>query len=157
VPVDLRDDLTMLQISDLLAREAIRDLVVRYNSYGDSGLFDRMVALFAPDAVVEIGTDFYRGRHEIREAFSGVAAKTSKPGGRPEYLRHCTATHQIDLLDETTAIGRCYFFVLTSVGLDHWGRYLDEYRVDEGEWRFSRRRALTDALSPQSIFADRQE
>ncbi len=147
----------MLQISDLLAREAIRDLVVRYNSYGDSGLFDRMLALFAPDAVVEIGDDVHRGLHEIRQAFDGVATKTSKPGGRPAYLRHCTATHQIDLVDETRATGRCYFFVLTAVGLDHWGRYLDEYRVIDAEWRFTRRRVLTDALGPQSIFAVRQD
>src|SRR5580692_6255420 len=69
VPGAVGDDLSMFQVSDLLAREAIRDLVARYNSYGDSGLFDRMIALFAPDAVVEIGTDFYRGRHQIREAF----------------------------------------------------------------------------------------
>ena len=147
----------MLQISDLLAREAIRDLVVRYNSYGDSGLFDHMLGLFAPDAVVEMGGDVYRGLDEIQEAFSRVPAQTSKPGGRPAYLRHCTATHQIDLMDETTATGRSYFFVLTTVGLDHWGRYLDEYRVVNAEWRFSRRRVLTDALSPQSIFAPRPE
>ncbi len=147
----------MLQISDLLAREAIRDLVIRYNSYGDSGLFDRMLGLFAPDAVVEIGGDVYRGLHEIRQVWSRVPAHTSIPGGRPAYLRHCTATHQIDLVDETTATGRCYFFVLTAVGLDHWGRYLDEYRVADSEWRFTRRRVLTDALSPKSIFAARHE
>jgi len=147
----------MLQIPDLLAREAIRDLVVRYNSYGDSGLFDRMLALFAPDAVVEIGGDIYRGSRQIGEAFNRVPAHASKPAGQPAYLRHCTATHQIDLVDETTATGRCYFFVLTAVGLDHWGRYLDEYSVIEAEWRFTRRRILTDALSPQSIFAARHE
>ena len=44
----------MLQVTDLLAREAIRDLVVRYNAYGDSGLFDRMIELFAPDATVAL-------------------------------------------------------------------------------------------------------
>jgi hypothetical protein len=155
--VGVRDDLTMLQISDLLAREAIRDLVVRYNAYGDSGLFDRMIGLFAPDAVVEIGDDVHRGVHEIRQVFTGVAAHTSKPGDRPAYLRHCTATHQVDLLDETAATGRCYFFVLTAVGLDHWGRYLDDYRVVNAEWRFMRRRVLTDGLSPQSIFANVHE
>jgi hypothetical protein len=147
----------MLHISDLLSREAIRDLVVRYNSYGDSGLFDRMLTLFASDAVVEIGGDVYRGSHEIRQAFNRVPALTSKPGGRPAYLRHCTATHQIDLVDETTANGRCYFFVLTAVGLDHWGRYLDEYRVVNDEWRFTHRRVLSDGLSPQSIFAAQHE
>jgi hypothetical protein len=56
-------------------------------------------------------------------------------------------------MDGTTATGRCYFFVLTAVGLDHWGRYLDEYHVVDDEWRFTRRRVLTDAHSPQSLFA----
>jgi hypothetical protein len=60
-------------------------------------------------------------------------------------------------VDETMATGRCYFFVLTAVGLDHWGRYLDEYRVVDGEWRFAQRRVLTDALSSESIFALPQE
>jgi SnoaL-like domain len=143
----------MFDVSDLLAREAIRDLVTRYNSYGDSGLFDRMIGLFAPDATVEINGIAHHGHDELRRVFSGVSEQTSGPGDRPAYLRHCTATHQIDLVDETTATGRCYFFVLTSVGLDHWGRYLDDYGVIDGEWRFDRRRVLTDALSPHSIFA----
>ena len=147
----------MFQVSDLLAREAIRDLVVRYNAYGDSGLFDRMIELFAPDATVEIGDVAHVGLDELRRVFSGVSAQTSGHGDRPAPLRHCTATHQIDLVDATTATGRCYFFVLTAVGLDHWGRYLDEYRVVDGEWRFARRRVLTDALGPESIFALAQE
>lgn len=147
----------MFRVSDLLAREAIRDLVVRYNAYGDSGLFDRMVGLFAPDAVVEIDGTAHRGLDEVRRVFAGVPEHTSRPGDRPAYLRHCTATHQIDLVDATTATGRCYFFVLTAAGLDHWGRYLDEYCVVDGDWRFARRRVLTDALSPHSIFAIPQE
>ena len=143
----------MLQVSDLLAREAIRDLVIRYNSYGDSGLFDRMIGLFAPDATVEINGVSYHGLDELRRVFSSVSEQTSSPRDRPAYLRHCTTTHQIDLVDETSATGRCYFFVLTAVGLDHWGRYLDEYRVIDGEWRLAQRRVLTDALGPDSIFA----
>ena len=136
----------MFKVSDLLAREAIRDLVVRYNSYGDSGLFDRMIGLFAPDAIVEIDGVAYHGLDEIRRALSSVSEHTSRPGGRPAYLRHCTATHQLDLVGETTATGRCYFFVMTAVGLDHWGRYLDEYCVVDGEWRFAQRRVLPDTL-----------
>lgn len=143
----------MLQVSDLLAREAIRDLVTRYNSYGDSGLFDRVLELFAPDAIFEIRDVVHHGHDEIRSVFTRVPGRTADGAGRPAFLRHCTSTHQIDLLDDTTATGRCYFFVLTSVGLDHWGRYLDEYRVVEGEWRFARRRVLPDAVAPQSLFA----
>jgi uncharacterized protein (TIGR02246 family) len=143
----------MMLLDDLLAREAIRDLVARYNAYGDSGLFDRMMELFAPDAVLEVGGAPNEGHDEIRAVFTGVADQTSAGAGVPAYLRHCTSTHQIDLVDETTATGRCYFFVLTRVGLDHWGRYLDDYRTVDGEWRFARRRVLTDDFDPNSLFA----
>jgi hypothetical protein len=145
----------MIELADLIARESIRDLVARYNSYGDSGRFDQMVALFAPDAVLEIRDTEHRGPDAIRAAFTRTSDRTSRmpttDRGRA-YLRHCTATHQIDVVDATTATGRCYFFVLTSIGLDHWGRYVDDYRVADGEWRFARRRVRPDELSPQSIF-----
>jgi hypothetical protein len=147
----------MVQLSDLLAREAIRDLVARYNAYGDGGLFDRMLGLFAPGAVLEIGEQVHTGHDEIRAVFTSVPERTSQGAGggdgRPAHLRHCTATHQIDLVDDSTATGRCYFFVLTAVGLDHWGRYLDDYRVVDGEWRFDRRRVLVDDASPESLFS----
>ena len=140
-----------MQLDDLLAREAIRDLVARYNAYGDSGLFDRMLELFASDAVLEVAGSPNEGHDEIRAVFTGVVDRTSGGDGRPDYLRHCTATHQIDLVDSGTATGRCYFYVLTRVGLDHWGRYLDDYRTVDGEWRFARRRVLVDDFGPDSI------
>lgn len=145
----------MMQLADVVARESIRDLVARYNSYGDSGLFDRMIELFATDAVLEIRDVAHHGHDEIRAVFTRVPERTSKSGsvGRPAYLRHCTATHQIDLIDETHATGRCYFFVLTTIGLDHWGRYLDEYRVVDGDWRFARRQVRPDTVSPHSLFS----
>lgn len=145
-----------LELADLLAREAIRDLVTRYNSYGDSGLFDLMIGLFAHEATLEVGEQSYHGVEAIRDFLSGVPGRVAtghQP--TPAYLRHCTATHQIDLVDGAHASGRCYFLVLTAVGLDHWGRYLDDYEVVGGTWRFARRRVLTDGRSPQSLFGPR--
>ncbi len=142
-----------MEIWELTAREAIRDLVARYNANGDSGRFDQVMELFAPDAVMEIEGEAPRtGTDEIRTVFTGTATGVDW-GDRPVYLRHVTGTHQIDVIDETTARGRCYFFVLTDVGLDHWGRYLDDYRVVDGRWRFARRRVSTDGASPDSLFA----
>jgi uncharacterized protein (TIGR02246 family) len=147
----VQGSLVMLDATDLHAREAIRDLVARYNSYGDSGLFDRMLELFAPDASLEVDGVPHEGHAAIRAVFTGVRDHTSKGRPGPAYLRHCTSTHQIDLVDESTATGRCYFLVLTAIGLDHWGRYLDEYRVVDSEWRFARRRVVVDDLAPQSV------
>ena len=135
----------MLELSDVLAREAIRDLVARYNAYGDGGLIDRMVELFAEDASLEVGADVHQGREAIRSLFSGTVDRSAGAVG--------TTTHQIALVDATHATGRRYFTVLTRIGLDHWGRYLDDYRVVDGEWRFARRRVLTDDFAPGSLFA----
>lgn len=127
---------------ELHAREQIRDLVARYNANGDSGRLDEVMALFANDATLEVDSDCYRGPSEIREMFERAAAQTrSEPGG---YIRHFTSTHQIDLVDEQTARGRSYFQVLTRLGLDHWGRYLDEYSQSGGSWRFQARSVRID-------------
>ena len=61
---------------------------------------------------------------------------------------HFTSTLQIDVLSPTSAKGRCYYQVLTPEGLDHWGRYLDEYGVVEGRWVFTHRREILDGFVP---------
>ena len=138
---------------ELAAREEIRDLVARYNANGDSGRFEQVLELFAPDAVMEIGDgQAYTGYDQIIEIFIGARNRAAH-GDHPMYLRHMTATHQIDVIDETTARGRCYYQVLTAVGLDHWGCYIDDYRSVDGRWRFSRRRVTVDGRTPNSVFS----
>ena len=142
-----------MQMWELVARESIRDLVARYNANGDRGPFHQVMELFAPDAVMEIEGEAPKvGHDEIRTIFTGAAGGADW-GAHPVYLRHMTGTHQIDLVDEAHATGRCYYFVLTAIGLDHWGRYLDEYRVVDGRWRFARRKVSTDGRSPDTLFA----
>jgi hypothetical protein len=140
---------------EIEARECIRDLVVRYNANGDTGRFAEVRKLFADDAVMTLEGGTYTGIEEImtiftgaRETLSSGAAAVTNPG----YLRHMTATHQIDVIDRDTAKGRAYFQVLTAVGLDHWGRYIDDYRRVDGVWRFARRRVDVDGRSPNSLF-----
>jgi hypothetical protein len=132
-----------VELWELVAREQIRDLVARYNANADTGHFDEVVALFVPDAVMELPGATYRGHDEIRTIFTDAAASfASRKGFR--YLRHFTATLQIDVLGPTEARGRCYYAVLMDHGLDHWGSYLDDYTTVDGQWRFRRRRVTTD-------------
>lgn len=139
-----------------MAREAIRDLVARYNSYGDSGRFGQLLELFAEDAVMVVrlrgrdGEDRYEGRARIETIFTGV-----RDGVEVELVRHLTATHLIDLVDDDHATGRLYFQVLTEQGLDHWGRYADRYVRIDGRWRFAERVVTTDAFAATSSFRDR--
>jgi len=141
-----------MEVWEVVAREGIRDVVARYNSNGDSGRFDQLVELFAPDAVMELPARTCTGRAEILSIFTGVQERV-RAGDAPAYVRHYTATHQIDLVDETHATGRCYFAVLTPAGLDHWGRYIDRYRVVDGRWRFAFRRVTVDGAVEGSVFA----
>ena len=132
---------------ELAAREAIRDLVARYNANGDSGRFDAMLALFADDATLELADGLHRGKPAIRAVFEGAAERTGD-AARARFVRHFTATHQIDVTSEREARGRCYFAVLTDRGLDHWGRYLDEYRRIGDRWLFQHRKVTVDAALP---------
>jgi hypothetical protein len=148
---------------DAVAREGIRDLVARYNAYGDRGRFDELLELFVADAVMELGGrgGAARRRHEgideIRTIFTGVAERVDGdgPSAMPiAFVQHTTATHLIDLVDADHATGQLYFQVLTDAGLDHWGRYKDRYVRVDGRWRFAERSVTTDAFAPGSAFLD---
>jgi len=127
---------------ELEARESIRDLVARYNGLGDAGRFDAMLALFLPDAVLEVDEQRFEGVEAIRALFEEAASATRLRANG--FVRHFTATHRIDFENPEAASGRCYFQTLDERGLDHWGRYVDEYRRVGGEWRFAHRRVRVE-------------
>jgi len=148
-----------MDVPELAARESIRDLVARYNASGDSGRFEETMSLFAEDAVVEVVPGrTYTGRDEIRSLFTGAAKTdateaTSEPKKR-RFIRHYTATHQIEVLGPDEARGRSYYAVITESGLDHWGRYVDRYVQRDGRWLFLHRHISVDASVPGG-WADR--
>jgi SnoaL-like domain len=134
---------------ELDAREQIRDLVARYNANGDSGRFGPMLDLFAADAVMHIPSGSFRGRDGIESMFAAAASKTGAgDGARAAFIRHHTATLQIDLVSRDDATSRCYYQVLTDRGLDHWGRYLDRYRRLGDHWLFAERKVTVDGSVP---------
>lgn len=134
---------------ELVAREGIRDLVARYNTNGDAGRFDPVLELFTDDASMELPDGVHSGLPAIRAIFEGASASTgASTDSRAKFIRHFTATHQIDVLSESEARGSCYFVVFTDAGADHWGRYLDEYRCVGERWLFARRKVTVDGRVP---------
>lgn len=149
-----------MEVWESTAREAIRDLVARYNANGDSGRFDAVLSLFADDAVMQIdsadGPRSFTGLAEIATIFTGTrdlwatAGSADGPspgltsGGAPQYVRHHVSTLQIDVDDPSHASGYAYFIVVMRHGLDHWGRYFDRYEIRDGQWVFTFRRVVTD-------------
>jgi uncharacterized protein (TIGR02246 family) len=144
-----------VDVDELLAREAIRDLVARYNANADAGRFAEVVDLFTEDATIELPGETIAGRAAIDAMFRGVREQfaASVPTDATPYLRHFTATQQIDMVDADHATSRCYFQVLVAEGLDHWGRYLDDVVQSDGRWRFARRRVTVDGHRAGSPFA----
>ncbi len=142
-----------MELWEVIARESIRDLVTRYNANGDSGRFAQVRPLFALDASMHLMGQSYVGIDEVMTIFTNTQSQIAGHD-TPAYLRHSTSTHQIDLVDEAHATGRVYFSVITPIGLDHWGRYVDSYRVVDGQWRFAERRVTVDGKVPDSIFPD---
>jgi uncharacterized protein (TIGR02246 family) len=138
----------MTDVDISIARDAIRDLVARYNQLGDTGRVDALAQLFSNDAVLETPSDVCRGRDGILALFASVASRT-KSDAKIKRLRHFTATHAIDIDSANEATGICYYQVLTENGLDHWGVYADRYvRGEDGLWLFAARTAGIDGMTP---------
>ena len=147
---------------ELDAREQIRGLVAAYNALGDRGRFDAVMALFAEDAVMDVGDEgSYEGLDQIRTIFTGTRDSIldrdgdSGGGGEPRFLQHHTTGLHITLDGRAEATGHSYFTVMTDRGVDHWGRYQDAYRPVDGHWRFASRRVRIDGTTPGG-WADRR-
>jgi hypothetical protein len=148
-----------MELWEVIARESIRDRIARWNSNGDAGRFADMVEVLAPDVEFRVpGSDVIHGRDAVLAYLGGVGDEKAPavvpvgryvpPGGRPS-IRHFTSTIQIDLSSDTNARVRSYYVVLSSFGLDHWGRYLDEFGVVDGEWLITRRTVTTEGVDPE--------
>ena len=139
-----------MEVWELIAREGVRDCIARYNAFGDSGRMDDLLAVFAEDAVMEMDGEKTVGRKAITDAFRAAGrdfvdyAKTAGTPRDAPVVRHFTSTIVITVESPTVARATLYFFVLMYHGLDHWGRYEDDYRLVDGEWKIAHRREWMD-------------
>ncbi|MDG2303251.1 MAG: nuclear transport factor 2 family protein [Candidatus Binatia bacterium] len=137
----------------LLAREAIRDTVARYNLAGDRGRLEELAACFCEDGVLEIRGDWEaRGREAILERLVPVRENTGA-WAEGATMRHHLTTHRAEIRSATEADAWTYFLVVTDRGLDHSGRYVDRLRKVGGEWLLSHRSVLVDWRSGTGRFA----
>ncbi|HVN40891.1 MAG TPA: nuclear transport factor 2 family protein [Myxococcota bacterium] len=139
-----------MNLEELAAREAIRDLVARYNHAGDRGLLDELVACFAEDGAMEIeGEPRLEGRGAIHAHLSGVARRLAASTRRAT-LRHHVSSVRIVVHDAAHAEAWSYFSAFTEIGLDHWGRYSDRLVRSGSEWLFALRKVRVDGAAPGS-------
>ena len=149
-----------MTLEELLAREAIRDTMAKYNTSGDRLKVDDYAACFTEDGVIESTRaqgDYifrYASRAEIlawqnrwrsREPGQDVVHGAS-------FVRHHLSTCKIDITGPVTATARTYWVAWTDIGPDHAGYYLDDFRKVGDEWLIAKRRVRRDWQSPDSLF-----
>ena len=156
-----------MQLWEVVARESIRDCIARWNYHGDARQMDQMVLVLAPDVEFQaVDGDVLHGRAAVLDFLAGVRDRKNAnvpptdprpapnhgrylpPGTQPS-IRHFTSNPRVVLESETRAQVRTYYAVLSSFGLDHWGRYIDEFDVVDGEWLITKRVVTTDGVDPE--------
>ena len=139
-----------MEAAEAIAREQIRETLASYNHSGDRGRLDELVACFAPDGVLEIvGEEPSRGRDAIRARLTNVIDDTVKAAAAP-MVRHHVSSTRIEMESEAAARAWSYFFVITEVGPDHWGRYVDRFQRTGEAWLIAHRRVVTEGASPNA-------
>ena len=122
-------------LNDLLARDEIRELAIRYSFAADSQDFEAVAELFDPE--VDNGR-FGRGREATRSFYEALLG-----GLEDGTVVHMVSNHQIDFVDDTHAWGLCYVRAFMGAG-DRWtdvlACYVDDYVRRGGRWYFARRR-----------------
>lgn len=146
-----------MERTELVAREAIRDLLASYTWAGDRGRSEELAACFTAEGVLDVGDHGgeWTGRDAIRAELDTVAERVASSGEAPTRVAHHVSSVAIELRDPTAARVRSYFCVFTEAGADHWGAYLDDVVLDpaDGEWRFARRTVRVTGRAADSRFA----
>lgn len=145
-----------MDLAELCAREAIRDLVASYAHLADGGRFEDLVALFTEDGVLHGGDAPEARGHDRILAFLAGTGRDLENVTRVKLIRHHVSNLRIEVTGPEEARGVAYFLVVTDRGLDHWGRYRDVYARVAGRWLFRHRRARLDGFAPGSWSAERR-
>ena len=149
-----------MTLDELLAREAIRDTMAKYNTSGDRLKTEDFAACFTEDGVIE--SQRVSGEQTFR--YEGRAAilawqtrwRSREPGAnvvhQARFVRHHLSTSKIDFTGPGDARARTYWAAWTDIGPDHAGYYLDDFRKVGEEWLIAHRRVRMDWISPHSLF-----
>jgi hypothetical protein len=152
-----------MELSELVARERIRDTLAHYNWSGDAGRLTELADAFTDDGILEVrGGDRLEGRDAILVFLGGTVssadaarrAETTAP--RRRIVRHMLTNVRFLEVAATHARVEAYYAVVTEVGLDHYGRYRDRFVPVGDRWLIAHRLVGTDWAAEGSVMADPQ-
>jgi len=137
---------------ELEVRESVRQTLADYTAATDRFDLHALAGCFAERGVLEFhGGDVpLTGPAEI-EAGLGAAMKGDRDPNLPSatHVRHHVSSVRFGSVSRDRVEVSSYFAVHTDVGLDHWGRYIDEFDVVDGEWLITKRVVTTDGVDPE--------
>jgi hypothetical protein len=148
-----------MNLEELLAREGIRKTISNYTLAGDRLRTDEFVAVFTEDGIIETEppNPEDRFRYEGRAAIRAWMERWRNPSGAPvhgsRFIRHHLSTCQIEMTGPATARSRTYWVAYTSLGPDHCGYYIDEFRKEGDQWLIAHRRIREDWRRADSLYA----
>lgn len=142
-----------MKIEEMLAREAIRYTIGRYNSAIDRSAYRELVDVFTPDGVFKIGD-----RPPFEGCTSIIAGLTAGAEARGAMLaqnfqRHLLGNPIINVIDGNAAKTVTYIFVLCEHGPDHSGVYIDDFVRSGERWLIKHRLGYLEWASPKSRFS----
>lgn len=141
-----------MQMAEHLAREAIRDALGRYTMAVDSGNFEALTDVFHPGAQLVIqGSAPLIGIDAILQGMRG-GSKTGAAFRDGRFQRHHLTSSVIEMIDDDNARGEHYVLVITELGIDHSGRYVDRYVRDGERWLITERAAWMEWACEDSRF-----
>ena len=128
-----------MDYQDVIDKQAIMDLQVRYSMAIDSGRYDELDHVFTPDVIADYG---HAGQHQGVETIKEACRVALDP---LTSAQHQNGNHWAEI-DGDTATAGCYFTVHQHLegtpGGEHFsmgGRYDDELVRTAGGWRITKR------------------
>ncbi|WP_456297060.1 nuclear transport factor 2 family protein [Vibrio sp. AK197] len=131
------------RIHQLLDREEIRALRLRYSQLLDGGQAERMGEVFTEDAEVKVTVGSMKGLEAIKQGLADAYQSFDSQGRQHFPFVHAVTNHEITITGENQAQGSCYLldFVTDREANQHpfllLGRYEDQYVRVNGEWRIA--------------------
>lgn len=148
-----------MDLTELHARECVRDTVARYTHAGDGGKVAALAECFTLDGTLEVkGRSSATGRDAIVEMLSGGPTSDDPPrtlSSAKFFQRHFVANLTFDSITPDRIDTRAYFVVFGPDGADHWGRYRDVFVPVGDRWLLEHRLAAVDATASGSFLSAR--
>jgi hypothetical protein len=141
-----------MKLDEMLAREAIRYTISRYNSAIDRSAYPELADVFTPDGTMAFGGHTrFEGREKIIAALTAGAERRGAFDPK-NFQRHLLGNSIINVLDATTARSVHYILVITELGVDHSGVYVDGFVKSGDRWLIAHRAANLEWVRPDSRF-----